>query len=73
MLLCALQICKSIVPNLNLTEICKDLTSLQAYKAVIDLCTYFGSKVDVHKVAENFYNAGDNSGDQEGFGYYQKR
>lgn len=73
MLLSALQICKTIAPNVNLAEVCKEFTSLKAYKAVIELCEHCGRKIDPDKVAENFYNANDNSADQEGFGYYQKR
>lgn len=73
MVLSALQICKTIAPNVNLTEICKEFTNLKAYNAVIDLCLHYGKKVDPDKIAENFYNANDNTADQEGYGYYQRR
>lgn len=73
MLLSALQICKTIAPNVNLADVCKEFTNLKAYNAVIDLCAHYGKEIDPDKVAENFYNANDNTADQEGFGFYQKR
>lgn len=73
MLLSALQICKSIAPHVNLAEVCREFSNLKAYKAVIDLCIHCSRKIDPDKIAENFYNANDNTADQEGFGFYQKR
>ncbi|CAG9854038.1 unnamed protein product [Phyllotreta striolata] len=69
----ALQICKSIGPTINITDICKEFANLKAYKAVTELCAHFGKKIDPDKIAESYYNAEDNSGDQEGYNYYQRR
>ncbi|KAJ8971740.1 hypothetical protein NQ314_000553 [Rhamnusium bicolor] len=73
MLFSALQLCKSIAPNINLSEICREFTALRAYKAVIELCLHCGQKIDPDKIAENYYNSDNNTADQEGFNYYQKR
>lgn len=73
MVLSALQICKNIAPNVNMNEVCKEFTNLKAYKAVIDLCVHCCQKIDPEQIAENFYYSSDNTGDQEGYGYYQKR
>lgn len=73
MIFSALELCKTIAPNLNLNQVCRDLTALKAYKAVIELCHHCGRKIDQDKIAENFYNADNNAADQEGFSYYQKR
>lgn len=62
-----------IVPNINLVEVCKEFTSLKAYKAVIELCSHSAKKLDPKQIAESYYNAEDNSADLEGFSYYQKR
>ncbi|KAJ8921993.1 hypothetical protein NQ315_008631 [Exocentrus adspersus] len=73
MLFAALELCKSVAPNININEVCREFTSLKAYKAVIELCHHCGRKIDPEKVAESFYNTDDNAADQEGFNYYQKR
>ncbi|XP_060525435.1 nuclear pore complex protein Nup155 isoform X2 [Cylas formicarius] len=73
MVLSALQLCKNIVPNINLPEVYKQFTALKAYKAVVELCAHFAKKIDPDKVAENFYGNEDNAADKEGFAYYQKR
>nr|XP_023029758.1 nuclear pore complex protein Nup155 [Leptinotarsa decemlineata] len=73
MLLSALQICKCISPNINMGEVCREFTSLKAYRAVIELCMHYGRMMDPEKVAENYYNTDDNSADQEGFNFYQRR
>ncbi|KAJ8961865.1 hypothetical protein NQ318_021483 [Aromia moschata] len=69
----ALQLCKTISPHINLAEVCKEFTSLKAYKAVIELCFDCGKKIDPDKIAESFYNSDDNVADQEGYNYFQKR
>ncbi|XP_030758957.1 nuclear pore complex protein Nup154 [Sitophilus oryzae] len=73
MLVSALQLCKNIAPNVNLPEVCKQFTTLKAYKAVIELCAFCAHKLDPDNIGGNFYNSDDNAGDQEGFSYYQRR
>lgn len=73
MLNSALQLCKNIAPNVNLPEVCKQFTALKAYKAVTELCAYCAKKLDPDRIGENFYNSDDNTGDQEGYSYYQRR
>ncbi|KAH0999149.1 hypothetical protein HUJ04_005994 [Dendroctonus ponderosae] len=52
MLTSALQLCKNIAPNVNLPEICKQFVSLKAYKAVIELCSHCGRKIDPDKIQQ---------------------
>ncbi|XP_056648274.1 nuclear pore complex protein Nup154 [Diorhabda sublineata] len=73
MIYSAVQICKSIGPTLNINDVCKELCNLKAYKAVIELCAHFAKKIDPDSIAENYYNSADNSGDQEGYAFYQER
>ncbi|XP_048522615.1 nuclear pore complex protein Nup154 [Dendroctonus ponderosae] len=73
MLTSALQLCKNIAPNVNLPEICKQFVSLKAYKAVIELCSHCGRKIDPDKVAENYFNSNETTGDQDGTNMYQRR
>ncbi|ENN82825.1 hypothetical protein YQE_00808, partial [Dendroctonus ponderosae] len=68
MLTSALQLCKNIAPNVNLPEICKQFVSLKAYKAVIELCSHCGRKIDPDKVAENYFNSNETTGDQDELG-----
>ncbi|XP_072403168.1 nuclear pore complex protein Nup154 [Diabrotica undecimpunctata] len=69
----ALQICKSIGPNLNIGDVCKEFCNLKGYKAVTELCCHYASKLDPENIAEIYYNAPDSTGDQEGYNYYQNR
>ncbi|XP_066259213.1 nuclear pore complex protein Nup155 [Euwallacea similis] len=73
MLVSALQLCKNIAPNVNLPEVCKQFTSLKAYKAVIELCAHCAKKVDPEKIAESYFNSEVNQGDQDGLNMYQRR
>ncbi|CAH1175574.1 unnamed protein product [Phaedon cochleariae] len=73
MLHSALQICKSISPNINISDVCREFTALKAYRAVIELCSHYGKQIDPDRIAESYYNAEDNTGDQEGFNFYQRR
>lgn len=68
----ALNLCKSITPNLILREVCIQFTNLKAYKAVIELCYVTALKVDPDRIAEHFYKQRDEA-DDEGLNYYCKR
>lgn len=69
----ALELCKSIAPNINLVGICKQMISLKAYYAVIDLCVTCAKKVDPDMIAEHFYKNDSIVADQEGRNFYHKR
>lgn len=69
----ALQLCKNIAPNVNLPEVCKQFTSLKAYKAVIELCTHCARKIDPERIAESYFNSDETGGDQDGLNMYQRR
>lgn len=73
MILNALELCKSIAPNINLPGICKQFASLKAYHAVIDLCLACAKKVDPDNIAHHFYKNDLSIADQEGREFYQKR
>ncbi|KAF7285413.1 nuclear pore complex protein Nup154 [Rhynchophorus ferrugineus] len=73
MLVSALQLCKNIAPNINLPEVCKQFTALKAYKAVVELCEHCAQTLDPENIGGNYYNSDDNSEDQEGYSYYQRR
>ncbi|XP_044758799.1 nuclear pore complex protein Nup155 [Coccinella septempunctata] len=68
----ALNLCKSITPNIILREVCIQFTNLKAYKAVIELCYITAMKVDPDRIAEHFYKHRDEA-DNEGLSYYCKR
>ncbi|RZC41057.1 nuclear pore complex protein Nup155 [Asbolus verrucosus] len=73
MVMSALELCKSIAPNINLSGICKQFVSLKAYHAVIDLCITCAKKVDPDNVAQHFYKNDSSISDQEGRSFYHKR
>ena len=73
MVMSALELCKSIAPNVNLPGICKQFVSLKAYHAVIDLCITCAKKVDPDNIAEHFYKNDSSVADQEGRDFYHKR
>lgn len=73
MLVSALQLCKNIAPSVNLPEVCKQFTSLKAYKAVIELCAHCAKKLDPDRIAETYFNSEETNGDQDGFNMYQRR
>jgi nuclear pore complex protein Nup155 len=73
MVMSALELCKSIAPNINLSGICKQFVSLKAYHAVIDLCITCAKKVDPDNVAGHFYKNDSSIADQEGRNFYHKR
>ncbi|EEZ97868.2 nuclear pore complex protein Nup154 [Tribolium castaneum] len=73
MVMNALELCKSIAPNINLPGICKQFVTLKAYHAVIDLCITCAKKVDPDNIAQHFYKNDSSVADQEGRDFYHKR
>ncbi|KAL1505828.1 hypothetical protein ABEB36_005300 [Hypothenemus hampei] len=73
MIISALQLCKNIAPNVNLPEVCKQFTTLKAYKAVIELCGHCARKVDPDRIANKYFHSDETGGDQEGLDMFEKR
>nr|XP_022900276.1 nuclear pore complex protein Nup155 [Onthophagus taurus]XP_022900277.1 nuclear pore complex protein Nup155 [Onthophagus taurus] len=68
----ALDLCKSVVPDINLSDICHQFIGLKAYNAVIELCVLCANKIDQKNIAGHFYKNSE-QGDQEGYRFYTKR
>lgn len=73
MLQSALQLCKDIAPNMNLTAACQKFIGSQYYHAVIDLCVTCAKKIDTENIAEHYYKNNEPAEDQEGFQHYARR
>lgn len=68
----ALELCKSVSPNINLFEICQQFTILKAYHAVTELCTLCANKIDKDNIAQHYYTKSE-VGDRDGYQFYSKR
>ncbi|KAF5276078.1 hypothetical protein FQA39_LY00874 [Lamprigera yunnana] len=71
-IVCAMRLCKSVTPNLNLQEICQLLKNLTAYHAILDLCADCAKKLDPDNIADFYYKNNDAT-HQESYNFYLKR
>lgn len=69
----ALQLCKSVAPNINLHELCEQFASLNAYHAVTDLCVTCAKKTDPDNIAEYYYKNSNDAAQQDSYAYYANR
>lgn len=69
----AMQLARSVAPNINLHEICQQLVSLNAYHAATDICVTCAKKVDPDGVAEYFYKNGTEVRNTDNYNYYSQR
>nr|CAD7593305.1 unnamed protein product [Timema genevievae] len=63
----ALELCKNVAPNVNLTLISQWFSSVQYYQGVLELVMVCASRVDPKNVALDFYKNNEPPEDLEGF------
>ncbi|XP_033607158.1 nuclear pore complex protein Nup155 isoform X2 [Cryptotermes secundus] len=69
----ALQLCKSVAPQVNLQMMCQWFFSSQFYEGVLELALVYASKVDPKNVGFHFYKNKEPAEDTEGYQAYIKR
>ncbi|KAJ4448862.1 hypothetical protein ANN_00253 [Periplaneta americana] len=69
----ALQLCKSVAPQVNLQMMCQWFTASQFYEGVLDLALVWASKLDPKNVGLHYYKNKEPAEDSEGYEAFAKR
>ncbi|KAL0269136.1 UNVERIFIED_CONTAM: hypothetical protein PYX00_006963 [Menopon gallinae] len=69
----ALELCKEVAPNINLSQICQQFAANQFYIGILQLCSVCAVKQDPKNIALHWYKNKEPAEDIEGYDAYMKR
>lgn len=68
-----LQLYKEVTPNIDLQQICQELSAVRHYEGILDLCLTTAHKRDPQNIALYYYKNGEPSDDTGGYNMFTAR